>query len=401
MRRIGFRYLSSGMLALVLFPLVLLQGCGSHAVRPADLTLSPLDPALENRIDSAVTQLMHDNQIPGLAIGIIQHQQVVYSKGFGIANIQTGATVTPATIFQMGSVSKIMLGISAMQLQTQGKIDLDAPVTTYLPDFHMADSRYHAITLRQILSHRSGLPYCIDYDKCDYLDYQHPESDVGALDRHVHDATTVKLVNPPGEKMEYSDFGFEILGDIIARISGLSFEEYVKQHILLPLGMTHSSFLMQDIPVATMAAPHVLDPNLKVNSYFPYSRQYAPSSHLFSNLEDMERFALVQLEAGASTRSIMPPSAYKTMWTSEIATSMPSPWEKTLGLGWFLGGTPQHRLVGHAGGDIGFAAEFIMAPDDGTAIVVMVNRQYFVEEFSYQIMRWLLGTETPPAASIH
>jgi hypothetical protein len=78
------------------------------------------------------------------------------------------------------------------------------------------------------------------------------------------------------------------------------------------------------------------------------------------------------------------------MWAPEIATSLPSPWEKQLGLGWFLGALAQHRLVGHAGGDTGFAVETILAPDDGVAIVAMVNREFMVEDFSTSIMRWLL-----------
>jgi CubicO group peptidase (beta-lactamase class C family) len=348
------------------------------------------------KIDGAAAQLMQKNQIPGVAIGVIRRNQVVYSKGFGIANVDTQARVTPQTVFHLGSESKMMVGTSIMQLQKQGKINLDAPLTEYLPYFHLSDVRYKKITIRQVLSHRSGLPYCIDYKACDYLDYQSPQYDDKALERHVRDVSTVALVAEPGVKMQYSDIGFEMLGDVIAKLSGQSFEAYVKDHIFLPLGMQHSSFLLKDIPPQSLAAPHVLKPNLKVNSYFPYSRQHAPSSHLFSSVEDMSRFALAQLNHGQwKTQQLLPASAYAAMWAPEIPTSLPSPWEKELGLGWFLGETLGHRLVGHAGGDTGFAAEFVMAPADGVAVIVMVNREFMVEDFAIQIMHWLLAPVQP------
>lgn len=393
------------LLASTVVTALFLQGCShaspdyvpASATPPASPHALPLfDHAMEARIDNAVAQLMQANQIPGLAIGIIKNHQIVYSKGFGIANIATGSPVTTQTVFQLGSDSKMFVGIAIMQLQAEGKIDLDAPLVNYLPDFELDDKRYKKITIRQILSHRSGLPYCSDYKQCDYLDYQSPEFDDGALHRHVHRSNSVDLVSEPGKKMQYSDLGFEMLGDVIARLSGQTFEEYIRQHIFLPLGMTHTSFLLRDIPAAVLAAPHVQNPALGVSSYFPYSREHAPSSHLFSSLDDMNRFAIAQLQRGRIDNvQLLPASAYDAMWSPEIATNLPSPWEKNLGLGWFLGMNNGHRLTGHAGGDTGFASEFIMAPDDGLSILVMVNREYMVEDFSFSIMQWLLGTGKP------
>ena len=374
--------------------IALLQGCSIFTTSSAILiNTSALESALTSKIEASITKMMKENQIPGLAIGIIKNKQIAYSKGFGIADIRTGTAVTPETVFQLGSDSKMMVGIAMMQLKDQGRIDLDAPLTTYLPYFHIADKRYKKITIRQILSHQSGLPYCIDYEKCDKLDYQSPQYDDGALERHVRGARKMMMVSAPGKKMQYSDIGFETLGDVIAKVSGQSFEDYIQQHIFTPLKMTHSSFLLHDVQTKLLAAPHVVNPTLAVNSYFPYSREHAASSHLFSNVNDMNRFALAQLNRGALDGvRILPTSAYNIMWAPEIDTALPSPWEKQLGLGWFLGGTAEHQMVGHAGGDTGFSCEVIMVPDQGLAIVVMTNREYPLEDFSYQIMQWLLAT---------
>jgi len=384
----------------VLLSLILLNAsCASQHVAQAPVTAplqapvtAPLDDVLATKIDALIEHSIQADQIPGMAIGIIRNNHIVYSKGYGVAQIGTSRTVTPQTVFQLGSDSKMMVGIAVMQLMQQGKIDLDAPVTRYLPYFRLADSRYTSITIRHILSHRTGLPWCANYDKCNFLDYESPEVDAGSLERHVREITDVKLESPPGEKMQYSDLGFEILGDVIAKISGQSFEDYVHDHIFLPMHLTHTSFMLSDIPPQLLAAPHVLDPTLRVNPFYPYSRQHAPSSHLLSNVDDMNRYALVQLDQGRSPAlRIIPAAAYQRMWRSEIATNMQSPWEKTLGLGWFLGDYNDHQLVGHGGGDTGFASEFIMAPDDGIAVVIMQNREVNAEELAFQIMALLLG----------
>lgn len=383
-------------------PLVLLglfvAGCSTSTPQPPETyPVTSLDDEMVAKIDALVAKTMKNEKIPGLAIGVIKDNKVAYSKGYGFANVSTGQKVTPETVFQMGSDSKMMVGIAAMQLKAQGKLDLDAPVTRYLPYFHIADERYKQITIRHILSHRSGLPWCSNNEQCDTLDYKSPEYDDGALERHVRNLADVKLDNPPGTTMSYSDLGFEIMGDIISKLSGESFEDYIQEHVFSPQGMKHSSFKIRDIPTELLAAPHILNPTPAVNGYFPYSRQHAPSSHLFSNVDDMNRYALVQLNHGQTGEvKVASASAYETMWTPEIDTTMPSPWEKKLGLGWFLGGQPGHRLVGHAGGDTGFTSEFIMAPDDGMAVVVLINLDYQVEELAYQVMQWLLSGKVTP-----
>jgi len=226
-------------------------------------------------------------------------------------------------------------------------------------------------------------------------DYQSPEYDEGALERHVRSLTSVRLQSAPGAQMQYSDLGFEILGDVIAKVSGQSFEAYTQDHIFTPLGMQHTTFLVRDVPPELLAAPHVRQyPSSAVNSFFPYSRQHAPSSHLFSNVEDMSRYALAQLNQGQlGEMRILPAAAYEEMWAPQGDTNLPSMWEKKVGLGWFIGGEEGHRLVGHGGLDVGFGCGFIMAPDDGLAAVVMTNRDYAAEGFSYLVMAWLLETK--------
>jgi len=391
--------------------LLLTTGCTTHDISPQSempaLPTAALDRALAIKIDTMLEHAMQTDQVPGLAIGIIQNKHMVYAKGFGVTETGSNHAVTSQTVFQLGSDSKMMVGIAVMQLVERGKIDLDAPVTRYLPYFRLADPRYKAITLRHLLSHRAGLPWCANYDRCNFLDYESPEYDDTSLERHVRELVTVKLENTPGEKMQYSDLGFEILGDVIAKVSGQSFEDYIHNHIFAPMQLQHTSFKLKDIAAGILASPHVIDAGtnrVKVSSYYPYSRLHAPSSHLLSNVDDMNRYAFVQLDQGITAQSsVLPASAFKVMWTPEIATNMQSKWEKNLGLGWFLGDHNGHRLVGHGGGDTGFACGFIMAPDDGIAVVVMENREDSAEDLAFEVMALLLKAEhdQPATPAIH
>ena len=124
-----------------------------------------------------------------------------------------------------------------MQLVEQGKIDLDDPVVDYLPYFELADDRYGTITIRELLTHTSGLPDVEDFG------YDNPAYDVEALDRYVRSLTDTSLIAAPGEGFSYSDMGFDILGDVVATVSGQPFEEYVQENIFDPLGMENTTFL--------------------------------------------------------------------------------------------------------------------------------------------------------------
>lgn len=354
-----------------------------------------LDSVLVAEIEAAIEKSMSTWQIPGLAIGIIEDGQVAYSKGFGLAEFGTDRAVTPETVFQLGSVSKTVVAIAIMQLKEQGKIDLDAPVMTYLPYFRLAEGNYKEITIRHLLSHRAGLPYSlVGYDYY-ASDYQSPEYDEEALERHVRDLAQVSVWGTPGERGSYSDLGFEILGDVIAKVSDQSFEAYTQEHIFAPLGMQHTSFMVRDIPPDLLAAPHILQNHTKlvVNSYFPYSRQHAPSSHLFSNVDDMTRYALAYLNRDQlGEAGILPAAAFEEMWgtTYEIDVCLQN---DKYGLGWCVGDRAGHRVVDHGGMDVGFQSEIVMAPDDGLAVVLMVNRDYEVWDLAPEVMQWLLEAQ--------
>src|ERR1044072_9487831 len=242
--------------------------------------------SLPMALEPMLEETMRKHQIPGFAIGIVENGKVIYAKGFGVAKLGSNSVITPQSLFHMASVTKPFVATAIMQLVERDKLNLDARVIEYLPYFRMKDQRFATITVRQMLSHISGMPDVEDYR------WDKPEYDDGALERYIRGLNKLSLLSAPGEKFRYSNIAFEVLGDVIAKVSGMSFESYVQVNILAPLGMEHSTLLVRETNPNLLVAPHIRDKNGKVvvSKIFPYNRPHAASSTLYSNIDDMSRW---------------------------------------------------------------------------------------------------------------
>lgn len=164
-----------------------------------------------NELQPLIEDFVHQQQIPGFAIGVIQDDRLVYTHGFGVKNLAHNRDpVTPRSLFHMASITKTFVATSMMQLVEAGKINLDSPVVQYLPYFRLADDRYQTITVRQMVTHTSGMPDVQDYE------WDKPQYDDGALERYVRSLSNQKLIFAPGTDFRYSNMAFEVLGDLIA-----------------------------------------------------------------------------------------------------------------------------------------------------------------------------------------
>jgi CubicO group peptidase (beta-lactamase class C family) len=243
-------------------------------------------------------------------------------------------------------------------------VNLDAPVTQYLPYFRLADGRFRDITIRQMLNHTSGMPDVRDYE------WDAPQTDEGAAERYVRQMTSEQLLWAPGEGWRYSNMAFDALGDVIAKVSGTSFEEFVRANILEPLGMDRSSFIYSEIDEALRTTGHVNDP-AQVSGVYPYNRRHAPSSTLNSSVSQMTRWMLANLNRGElDGKRILHAESYELLWTPTTETSNR---DLQVGLSWFLDEHKGHRTVSHGGGDTGFRSFILLLPDDNIGIVLASN----------------------------
>ena len=208
-------------LAAALMPLV---GVAAAAASEADVT---------TRIDHYVQARLPSLRTPGLAVVVVEGDQVILSQGYGYADREDGTPMTGDTPVAVGSTTKPMTALAVMQLVERGLVDLDTPVTTYLPDFRMADERSADITLRQLLSHTAGIPADETYDGA---------QDDGALERRVAGLADVPLRRAPGTGFEYANDGYSVAGLVVQRVTGMPYEHYMAQAVFTPLGMERTTF---------------------------------------------------------------------------------------------------------------------------------------------------------------
>src|SRR2546429_9193315 len=359
-----------------------------------EATKTDLVARLSTELEPKIKAEIQQGHLPGFAIGVIRNGKLIYAKGFGVAKLGGNTPITSRSLFHMASVTKTFVATAVMQLVEKCKIDLDAPLTRYLPYFRLDDERYRAITIRQMLSHTSGIPDTVNYN------WDKPEYDAGALERFVRSIADQKLVFAPGEKFGYSNTAYEILGDVIAKVSGESFEDYVQHNILTPLGMKDSTLLVRVANPQLLTSPHVMEKDKVVFSkIFPYNRAHAPSSTLYSSIEDMSSWAIANLNHGElDGKRILKPETIDAMWRPVVdALSMKE------GISWFTTEKQGHRFVLHSGGDVGFESLVLLAPEDGVAVVAMSNfaasDKTYLNDFVNAAMRIMLGLEQQSSAA--
>ncbi|MET0466445.1 MAG: serine hydrolase domain-containing protein [Chitinophagaceae bacterium] len=353
--------------------------------------------ALKQRLDSITLNQQWAFDIPGYVAAVVQDNRMIHLRAVGVENTATGKAVTARSDFHMASVSKPLAATAILRLRDQGRLHLDSPLVYYLPYFRMKGEEYTKITLRQILTHSSGIPDVTDYQ------WDHPQTGDGSAEVYARSFNDKQLDFSPGSEFRYSNAAYDLLAAVIAASSGLSFEEYVRKNILLPAGMRSSSFLLPDITGERRAAPHEFDDALQLSpaAVYPYNRIHAPSSTLHANLLDMIQWASVWLNKGAGKDgSVLQASTWKEMLIPQRRVSD----EYQVCISWFETMIEGHKVYFHSGGDTGFRTFVGFAPSDNTAVILMGNNDLFDgAQAGFRYFRALFSAApvTPVVKSIH
>ncbi len=333
---------------------------------------------MKEKLDDFINKALVNYDLPGLAVGIRIGEKVgsvgeglVYRGAVGFKDYISKEPLLPEHIFHMASVTKLFVGTSILQLWEKGLIDLDGHLIKYLPWFEMKDERCRQITIRQLLSHTSGMPDVKDY--C----WDKPETDEGALERYIRSPEVREahlLWAPNDARFSYSNIGYEVLGAVIAAVSGMPFEDYVRENIFMPLGMKDSTLLSFERgiyseagPDKNLCTPHEKDKdkNIVPSKDFPYNRAHGPSSTLTSNIIDLEKWGEAHLK-----HRILKKETYDAAW--KIHAVVPNNGEH-IGLSWFRREQNGFVLYGHEGTDDGFRASFWICPELELIISVCAN----------------------------
>ncbi|MGC9345160.1 MAG: serine hydrolase domain-containing protein, partial [Bacteroidales bacterium] len=250
---------------------------------------------------------MKKKKIEGLSIAVTVGDKVDYIKGFGYANKEERIDVTEKTVFKVGSISKVFTGMAIMQLQEQGKLNIDDPVTKYLPEFKpkKQEPDWEPITIRMILTHHSGIPS--EW----YMDMMTRREDIITTDEMIKSMNQHYLAAPPNTILSYSNAAITLLGKLIERVSGEKFEDYVDNHILKPSGMNLSSFQQSE-----EIKKHLSKGYVKGKDYGWINTTLTPAGMLLSNAEDMAQFMIMINNGGnIDGQKILKQATIESMWT--------------------------------------------------------------------------------------
>lgn len=306
-------------------------------------------------VDSFLTEQVKHNRIQGLAVGIVEGDRVVFSKGYGFAAPQK--PVTPETQFYIGSVSKTFTALAVMQLVEAGKLELDAPVQKYLPWFRVADPETSAkITIRNLLNHTSGLGESGDKNATAFT------SSLLEQGKLLKD---VQPVSPVGTRFEYYNQNYRLLGLIVETVSGMPYSEYIQTRVFEPLGMTNSTTNPQNAPDLAQGYSRFFGFALPASQ--PYVPGGLPSGYLISTAEDMSGFLLAQIHNQKEDGTqLLDPELLSIMRTE------PAGIKSDYGMGWLV--LDQGQTIGH-GGSLEFFQSFILIhPKQQTGLVILINQ---------------------------
>ncbi|HTP26905.1 MAG TPA: serine hydrolase domain-containing protein [Anaeromyxobacteraceae bacterium] len=353
--------------AIAVAAIVMLAGCARVPKKPDSMTRGDYSYVKEY-ITWLVKKEMKKQDVTGLSIALVDDQQVVWAEGFGFADKANKVPATPETIYRAGSISKLFTATMAMQLVEQGKLDIDKPLQSYLPEFSIRSRFPDAgpITPRNIMTHHSGLPS--DFSKGMWAEHPEPFENV------VNQIRDEYVASPPNYVFSYSNVGATLLGHALEKVAGRDFAVHMEASVLRPLGMTHSTF--SQAPDRSLLGTKAYRNGNEVEEF---SLRDIPAGGLNSNVLDLSRFMQMVFAGGwAGERQIIKPETLAEMLRPQN-TEVPLDLNFRIGLAWMLSGLGSINardagpIAHHGGATRNHHSLLVVLPGQKLGVVVMSN----------------------------
>jgi CubicO group peptidase (beta-lactamase class C family)/D-alanyl-D-alanine dipeptidase len=316
-------------------------------------------------LERFIERQMAEKQIAAVSVALVDNQETVWARGFGWADPEDSIAATANTVYRVGSVSKLFTDIGIMQLVERGELDLDVPASQYLPDFVPVNPYGRPITLRQLMSHYSGLVR--EPPVGHYFDSTGPSlaQTVGSLNRAA-------LVYEPETRFKYSNAAIAAVGYVLEHTRGEPFATYLKRAVLDPMEMYDSAFEPDSATVARPARAYMWTYDGRVFAAPTFELGMAPAGSMYSTVVDLGRFMSVLLAKGAlRDGNLLDSATLEAMWAPQYASTGQTTGS---GLGFAVSQIDGHRSVGHGGAIYGFATELRLLPDERLGAVVVVTK---------------------------
>jgi len=332
----------------------------------------------EKKLDDLIQNTIKTFDVPGMSVGIVKDGQVIYSKGFGVRSLKNKQAMDANTLVGIASNSKGFTATALAILADEGKLNWDDKVSKFIPEFQMYDPyASQEVTVKDLITHRAGL----GLGQGDLMFF--PEGGSLTVNDIVHNVRYLKPENPFRTNLDYNNIMFIVAGEVIHRISGLSWADFIEQRIMKPVGMTASfgsynraknsiNIIDAHAPVdgKAIAVPH--DWNETANA----------AGGIMSNITDMTTWANFLLNGFVTKegKRLVSEKNVHELWSLQMPdkVAIKNPYDTKFygyGLGWFVSDVKGHQQIQHSGGLIGTVTHFTLIPDLKLGIVVLTNQQ--------------------------
>ncbi len=332
----------------------------------------------EVAIDSLVNLTLKTFDVPGIAVGIVKDGKLIHAKGYGVRSLKNNLPVDENTLFGIASNSKAFTSAALGMLVDEGKLHWDHKVTDYIPGFKMYDPYVtDAFTIRDLLTHRSGL----GLGSGDLMFF--PDGGNFTREEMIHNLRYLKQVSSFRTKFDYDNNLYIVAGEVIAKASGLSWEEFIEQRIMKPIGFTTSKASYSRVK----NNPNIIDAHAPADGkviMIPHDWNDVANAAggIMSNITDLSKWLILQMDDGKydNGKQLFSKAVHDEMWSPQtiLQQSQGGPYNThfaSYGLGWFLADVKGYKQVSHTGGLAGTVTQITLLPELKLGIIVLTNQQ--------------------------
>ena len=328
------------------------------------------------QIDSVAEQTLRTFDVPGVAVAVIKDGKVIHTKGYGVRSIKTNRKVDEHTLFGVASNTKAFTAAALGMLVDAQKITWDTKVIDVIPEFKLYDPYVTSeFTIRDLLTHRSGL----GLGAGDLMIW--PDSSTVDKKKLIHNLRYLKPVSSFRTKYDYDNLLYIVAGDVVARVSGLTYEDFIERKIIKPLGMNETAASWYRLK----------DKSNVIDGHAPYQGKLIPvglsfgeianaAGGMYSNITDMSKWVIAMMNGGKYgdnlAQKLFSPEVHRELWTPQTIISGGNPTSfSSYGLGWFLSNVSGNFQATHTGGLSGIVTQVTILPDMKLGIIVLTNQQ--------------------------
>ncbi|HPJ85257.1 MAG TPA: serine hydrolase domain-containing protein [Methanothrix sp.] len=340
---------------------------GTELVEPELKEVGSASNAIDfSSLDKTILEELNETNTPGCAVAIVSGDEVVYARGFGLANVETGLAVTPKTLFLIGSTTKPFTAYTVLSMAEEGMLDINDPVGNYIKGL---SPRLSNITAAQLLSHTAGLKDPYPFSETGKWDVE------SGLEDYVKVMNDTLFFSEPGEIFSYSNGGYSLAGYTAQTLGGKPYPETVEERVLKPLGMNSTTFYLEMAVTYPMSLGYIGDESGNVTVMRPFEEYVFmwPAGFLFSNVLDMAKFAEALMNNGSlDDKQVLSPQIINEMFTPHADLLSVYP-DASYGYGTMMYNYRGMDVVEHGGNHESFTCVFKMVPEHKFALIILNN----------------------------